>query len=155
LLNTSLIYAGILLVLALIQKFLFNKLAVYGLVPDVVLIFVIFLSRREGQLFGTAAGFLCGLVTDLVLGTLGVGSFSKTAAGFTAGYFEKKESRNEELQFLICVAVTSLVHNFCYTLIANGGSVPFIKLILLYTLLGSVYNLLLAYLAYHLVLRRV
>lgn len=90
------------------------------IVPDLVLILVVYFALQNGQIYGTVLGFVLGLLMDLVSGGL-IGSwmFSKTLSGFLAGYFynENKISYNTG-SFLfvfiifICATIDSILHAF-------------------------------------------
>ncbi len=75
----------------ILQKFLDDFASIESVSPQLILLFVIFLSLREGQLFGMGGAFLLGLVNDsLVTHFLGYTSFVGVVAGFIAGFFYKE-----------------------------------------------------------------
>ena len=61
-------YAGILIVLIIIQKTLIWLIAVtsYEITPDIVLIGLVYICIRSGKLTGTISGFLAGLIMDVI-----------------------------------------------------------------------------------------
>ncbi|MDH3269667.1 MAG: rod shape-determining protein MreD, partial [Ignavibacteria bacterium] len=70
----------------LIQLTVIPFISIQGVVPDLLLIAVVYFSISYGQIFGTISGASYGLLYDLISGNL-VGStmLSKTVAGFVAG----------------------------------------------------------------------
>lgn len=72
----------------LAQVFIIPLIAIEGISPDLLIILLVFFTLKNGQLFGTVTGFFFGLIFDLISGSLlGTVMFSKTLAGFIAGYF--------------------------------------------------------------------
>ncbi len=61
---------------------LFNRLKIYGLKPDLVLLIVIFASLYRGSSWGALTGFLGGVVEDSFSGGLvGMNCLTKTLVG--------------------------------------------------------------------------
>ena len=91
-----------------------------GVVPDLILILLVYFSISRGQLYGTILGASYGLIIDLISGNLlGLSMLSKTIAGFTAGYFTgetKKDTNvstyNFSLIVLLCAVVDSIIFTF-------------------------------------------
>lgn len=116
------------LLVLVIQTTLVRYMAVGGLTPDLVLIWVVMIAIRRGQIPATVAGFCTGLVLDLLSGNdgmLGLAALSKTIAGFLAGYFY---SENKVLQtlssyrFIVTLLLIATVHNLVYFIIFLQGS---------------------------------
>jgi rod shape-determining protein MreD len=148
-----LFYTLSVIVLALVQKFLLDKLALYDVAPDAVLVLLVFIAQREGQSAGTTTGFFIGLVMDLLHGTLGVDAFSKTIAGFTAGFFSESDGAGRLGAFIAAVAVASVAGLAAYYLVAYGFAIAWWKF-LLYAAVGSAYNVVFGYAAHSAILRR-
>ena len=112
------LYAGFLFVLILLQVLLDNFLTIKGVVPDFVLIGVVFIALKEGQISGAVAGFASGLSLDLYFGeSIGVSALAKTISGFIAGYYfdaEKSELILRSSKALLIMLIVSLVHNAIY-----------------------------------------
>ena len=97
----------------IIQLTIIPFISIQGVVPDLLLIAVVYLSISYGQIFGTITGASYGLLYDLISGNL-VGStmLSKTVAGFIAGYFSSETRREKYLytySFSIVVLITGLI----------------------------------------------
>jgi rod shape-determining protein MreD len=111
-----------------VQTTVTRFLAIQGIVPDIVLIWIVYLAIRRGQISGTLAGFFLGLTLDLIGGAdsmLGLGALTKTIAGFIAGYFYNENKMFQTLggyQFILIVALTSAVHNSVFFLLFLQGS---------------------------------
>ncbi len=110
-----------------IQTTIMPLISINGIVPDLILILLVFYSMKRGQLYGTALGFVYGFLFDLITGSLlGSTMLSKTLAGFVAGYFSNENKR--ELYFksysfalivLMCSVIDSVVKSFFTTIDLN------------------------------------
>jgi rod shape-determining protein MreD len=115
-------------VVLLLHTAVVKFLAIGTIAPDIVLLWIIYLSIRRNQMVGTAAGFFLGLTLDLLSGSdgmLGLAALSKTVAGFSAGYFYNENKTFQTLggyQFIIVVVLVSFVHNAIYFVIFLQGT---------------------------------
>ena len=72
----------------LIQSTLLGAVAVKGVIPDIALIALVFVSVRRGSMAGQIVGFVAGLAEDLVgLSPLGFHALNRTVVGFLSGLF--------------------------------------------------------------------
>src|SRR3954462_3522952 len=75
------------LILLLVQLNL-GYIAVENVTPDLLVILTVFIAVREGQFTGEIAGFILGLLFDLISSDIiGTNALLKMLAGFIAGYF--------------------------------------------------------------------
>ena len=122
------LYALASLLLIIIDATLVKFLAIGNIVPDILILWVVYVAIREGQIAGTITGFAVGLIVSLAGGAstmLGLAALAKTVAGFTAGYFYNENKTFQTLggyQFLVAVALASLVHNVIYFILLLQGS---------------------------------
>lgn len=118
------------LVLLIVQANLVDMVSLKGITPDLLLIFIVYVAVREGQMTALPWGFFLGLVLDLTTGTvIGLSALSKTVAAFTAGYFFADNKITMTLatyRFLLLVFFTAFVHNAVYFVIFTmGGDIGF------------------------------
>lgn len=118
------IFISVLLVLA--QTKLMRFISLEGITPDLLIIWVVYIAVKRGQMTGTIWGFALGLFFDLSVGNfIGLSAFSKTIAGFTAGYFYDEQRTSMTLgsyRFLIVILIVSFIHNIFYFIIYTRGS---------------------------------
>ena len=116
------------IVIFVLQTTVVRFLAIQGIVPDIVLLWIITLAIRRGQITATIAGFLLGLALDLISGpdgVLGLSALTKTVAGFLAGYFFNENKVLQTLggyQLLLITALVALIHNLLYFVVFLQGS---------------------------------
>jgi len=147
------LYVGVAVLLGFVQQFFLDRLLLYGAAPDALIIWAVFIARREGQSIGTTAGFLIGLMMDLLRGTLGVDAFSKTVSGFSAGFFREVDRPSTRNEFLLATAVASLSGVVAFNLVSYGFTLAWWQY-LFSAGVGMGYNLVLGYITYILVLQR-
>jgi len=104
------------LVLTVFQLAVVPYFEVSSILPDILIIILVLYSISYGNLFGAILGFLIGVIFDLSSGgVLGITMFSKTLAGFTAGYFYNQHKLDKNLtsfNFIIFVFITALIDSF-------------------------------------------
>lgn len=101
--------------LLLIQTTILPIIAINGIVPDLVIILLIFYSMRLGQIYGTILGFLYGFLFDMITGSLlGSTMISLTVAGFIAGYFSNENKRHIYFNnyFFVLIVIMCATINF-------------------------------------------
>jgi rod shape-determining protein MreD len=106
------------LALLLLQTTFIPYLSIGGFLPDVFLIWVVYVAIRRGQLEATITGFVVGLLQDAIsMQFFGLSALTKTIAGFAAGYFFNENSTEQTLgsyRFLTILLLSSFVHNIIY-----------------------------------------
>ncbi len=107
----------------LIQIIIVPFISIEGIIPDLVLIILVYYTLRKGQLFGTVLGSIYGLTFDLITGgIIGSTMFTKTLAGFIAGFFyneNKKDIYFTSYLFLLIVLLCSIIDSVAFTLISS------------------------------------
>lgn len=109
------------LAVVLLQVLLAN-LQLWGVWPDVVLLYVAYLALRRGRVAGAVAGFSAGLAMDFLVmpATLGINTVLKTLMGFVVGLFRSEQGDYLRLtpgQAFIGALVVAIVHNGLMTIV--------------------------------------
>jgi rod shape-determining protein MreD len=141
------LYVLIVVLLFVFHFLIVPYLSVAQSVPDIFLIFVVYLAIREGQLPATVAGFMIGLVLDLSGGEtsmVGLAALSKSVTGFLAGYFYNEARTGHTLgtsRFVLIVAAAAFVHNLIYFIIyLQGSGIGIGDAILFHAIPGAAYT---------------
>jgi rod shape-determining protein MreD len=141
-----LLYVVTAVVLLVVHSIVVPYLALAHVVPDVLLIFVVYLAVREGRLTATVAGFILGLLLDLLGGessVLGLSALTKSISGFAAGFYFSEGRTFQTLgsyRFVVLVMVVSFVHNMMYFLIyLQGSDIGFGDAVFLHAVPGTLY----------------
>ncbi|MCX7025711.1 MAG: rod shape-determining protein MreD [Spirochaetes bacterium] len=78
--------SGLIVLFILAQSTWFHAIEVFGVVPDMALIVLIYVSFRNAGAEGQIAGFIAGIVQDFISAApLGLNVFVKTVVGFAYG----------------------------------------------------------------------
>ena len=146
----------------LAQTLVLPYAAVGTIVPDVVLIWVVYLAVTRGHIAGSTAGFFLGLMLDVLLGDngmLGLSAFTKAIGGFLAGYTFNENKTLQTLstsRFPLIVTLVALIHNQIYFMISlQGSDIPVQAVILRYGIPSTIYTGLVALLPMFVFSRRV
>ncbi|QQS38090.1 MAG: rod shape-determining protein MreD [Ignavibacteriales bacterium] len=106
-----------------IQTTIVPLISLSGVVPDLILIVLVYYSIRNGQIYGAVAGFVFGLFFDLITGSLlGSAMLSKTFVGFIAGYFSNENKREIYLHsypFILIVLLCSIIDSIVYAFFSD------------------------------------
>jgi rod shape-determining protein MreD len=120
--------AMISLILIVLQTTLAQFVTIVNAIPDIAVIWIVYVALTRGQIAGTIVGFATGLLFDLMSGEdgmLGLAALCKTLAGFFAGYFyheNKTEQTLSSWRVVVIVGVAALLHNAIYFLIFLQGT---------------------------------
>lgn len=140
-------YAGIMLVLIIIQKTLISLIDVtsYQITPDIVLIGLVYIGIKKGKITGSVTGFVSGLIFDLFsFSFIGLAALSKSVAGFFSGFFSVENKIERYLNsyiFTIIVSAASLINNIIYYVIYfQGTNLSFTDVLLRYVIPTMVYT---------------
>lgn len=131
--------------LLLVQTTVVPLVAIDNVIPDLIIILLVYYSITQGQIYGTVLGFIYGFLFDIITGSLlGSTMIAKTVAGFTAGYFSSENKRDQYLisyNFALIVLLASLIDS---TINAFFSSVSFntniFLLFIQYALLPALYT---------------
>ncbi len=132
-------------VVLLVQITVIPLIAIAGIIPDLVLISLVYVSISRDQYYGTVLGASYGFFIDLITGSLlGSSMLSKTIAGFTAGYFStetKKDINISTYIFSLIVFICALIDSVIFSFFsAFDVQTNIIKLLFEQALLSSLYT---------------
>lgn len=129
----------------LVQLTVIPFISIQEVIPDLLLIAVVYLSIAYGQIFGTVTGASYGLVYDLISGNLvGSNMLSKTVAGFIAGYFSGETKRDKYLNtysFTLVVFISALIDTVIFSFFSViDFNTNFLLALFNYALMPSIYT---------------
>lgn len=111
--------AGLLLAAFVIQQTMAQKLAVGGILPDFILIALIYTSLAYGSLPGIIFGFSIGLLQDFYgpATHIGLNALCKSVVGFLVGLGKEGLYRENLVILTAVLCVGLLVHETLYSLV--------------------------------------
>ncbi len=99
----------------LFQTTILPLIAIKGIIPDLIIILLVYYSIMLGQMTGTILGFVYGFFFDVITGSLlGTSILSLTIAGFVAGYFSNENKRDiyfKNYIFVLIVAMCAIINS--------------------------------------------
>ncbi|MGD1830662.1 MAG: rod shape-determining protein MreD [Spirochaetaceae bacterium] len=108
----------IIALVVLLQSTLLQHISFYGILPDLVLIFVLFISLKGGSIKGEVIGFSGGLLLDfLSLSPLGFHCFIYAVIGFLAGYPHRNVTTESILTQFLFVTLGIIIKNILSSLL--------------------------------------
>ena len=116
-------YSLLCIATVLLQVTLFRFFAIQKITPDLLLILIIFISIREGQVAGILFGFFAGLLDDLTTANIvGLSAISKSFAGYIAGFFYGIKS-GLDIKFIgLIILICAIAHEFVLSIVASFGA---------------------------------
>lgn len=121
---TAIFYAVWLVILIIIQPTVVQWISVFGISPDMFIVFVICAALLRGKTHGAVCGFVFGMVLDFMTGRMiGITAVLFMYAGFAAGVlkenFISSESRLGTAAFVfaasfVCSAVYMAAYSAAY-----------------------------------------
>ena len=112
-------------IVLLLQTTVVNLISINYIVPDLILILLVFYSIKNNQIFGMVLGFIFGFLFDIITGSLlGSSVISKTISGFTAGYFSNENKREIYLKsyaFPLIVLLCGIIDSFVYSFFSSSN----------------------------------
>ncbi len=141
----SIRYGLITVVLIVLQTTFIRFISIESITPDILVVWIVYLALRYGQIHATVAGFILGFIVDIISGDfLGLYALSKTVCGFVAGYSYDENRTTQTLatyRFALIVLLASIVHNVIYfTIFVQGSELPFWRTLGLFGVTTSLYT---------------
>ena len=146
-------------VLAVFQHFVFSRLVIFGASPDILAVFIAFVSVIIGQRTGTTYGFAAGLLAGFFSGNIGLAALVGTVEGFMAGFFHVPAESHATVvkkrrMFYSGTATSIATGNLLQALLDNPLAIPLYFRIPSMVVIGTLTSLFLAILIYQLVLKK-
>ena len=132
------------------EKNLLPFISIGGIVPDLILIFVIIISFQENKSKSTIIGFVAGLIQDIFTTYFfGLSALTKSIVGFWGVFFQQPQKKYNLSSYLIAFTILVLIHDTIFGIIYNLGTHSgFFRLMFRLILPRTLYTLLFAVIAY-------
>jgi rod shape-determining protein MreD len=111
---------GLGIVSVILQVVFFRHLMLFGMYPDVVLIFLLWYMKKRTRTAAILMAFFTGFLQDALLDLWGLNLISKILLVFFAQPFiaENMQGRSEILRILSVVFMAAVVHNLIFLLLS-------------------------------------
>lgn len=151
-----LLYSLFILVFLLLQTTLLHYAAIYGVMPNILIVFIIVTALLRGNIEGGAVGFFTGLAVDMLFGgVLGFYALLGLYLGIAAGSVNKRLFRENLLVVVFFTIVYSVAYESLVYIINNvmSGDMEFLYVLPRIILPEALYNSVAAVLMFPLVIR--
>jgi len=109
--------------LLLLQSTLVPLISIVGVIPDLILILLVYFTLRMGQIHGTVLGFVYGFLLDMITGNiLGSAMIAKTLSGFVTGYFYNENKLDiyfKSVVFSLIVLLSATIDSFIFSFFSS------------------------------------
>jgi rod shape-determining protein MreD len=109
--------------LLILQLVAVPLISIFGIVPNLIIILVIYYTLLGGQIYGMILGFLFGFFFDLFSGgVIGASMLAMTVSAFITGYFYNENRVDININtffFLVILSIASFVESIIYSAVGN------------------------------------
>lgn len=139
-------YVILLAVLIVVQDSFIWLIAIskYNIAPDLVIIVIIYIGIKNGQIEGMVFGFFSGIILDFLSGSfIGLSALSYSIAGFIGGYFKRdiSEPRYRMTSMLGIIFLCTLIsYSIFYSIYFQGTMMPFTEIFIKHIITTAVYT---------------
>lgn len=106
--NISLIIIAF--IIYFLQSNFFNWFTISGIMPNVFIIFILFLGLFATKSVGVIYGIIIGIILDFLFGiNVGINAVALGIVGFIAGIFDKNFSKDSRITIMIMVLVSTIL----------------------------------------------
>ena len=134
-----------------LQSNFFNWFNIAGVMPNVFIIFVLFIGLFTNKTVGTAYGVVIGLILDLLFSQkIGIQAVTLGLVGFLAAIFDKNFSKDSRMTIMLMVLGSTVIVEVLNYLLAymfiniNVEIVNFVKILAI----EVIYNMILTIIIY-------
>lgn len=101
------------LIIYFLQANFFPNIPIAGIVPNLFIIFMLFIGLYTKQSVSIFFGVVCGIFLDSVYGqSIGLTAVMLALVGFLGSYFDKNFSKNNKLTILLMVIGVTFFYEF-------------------------------------------
>jgi len=119
-----------------LQANFFTWFTINGVMPNLFIIFVLWIGLFIGKKLGFIFGIIFGIYIDFVIGKeLGITGIMLGLIGLLAEYIDKNFSKDSRMTVMIIVAISTVIYEigiYTFQIINYGGTleiIPFIKIL--------------------------
>ena len=134
------------IVIYLLQSILFSHFTIAGIMPNMFVIFMMFIGLYMGRTMGTIYGIMAGILIDFWVGkNIGLTSVALALIGIISGALEKTLSKDSRITVLLMGVICTIIYEIALYFLQfivlgiNVEILNFIKILLIET----IYNILL------------
>lgn len=106
------------LILYLVQTIFFTNFTIAGVMPNLFVIFMLFIGLYMGRSMGIIYGIMYGIFIDLWMGkTIGIVSICLAIIGLLGGVFDKNFSKDSRITIILMGIIATILYEVMYGII--------------------------------------
>ena len=106
------------IVIYLVQTIFFTNFTIAGVMPNLFVIFMLYIGLYMGRSMGVIYGIMYGIFIDLWIGkNIGITSVCLAIVGMLGGIFDKNFSKDSRITVLIMGVITTIVYEVVFCII--------------------------------------
>lgn len=132
-------------ILYFLQANFFTWFTISGVMPNLFVIFILFISLFTGKKMGIALGFIFGIYLDLLVGrAIGISGITLAIIGFLGEYLDKNFSKESRITIMLMVSGVTIFYElivYVFYIIKLGMSAQifeFIKILIIEVIYNSI-----------------
>jgi len=135
----------------ILQSTLVKLISIYDVMPDLVIIFCVFVALKFGPVAGIFIGFTMGLIEDVYqYQYLGAMAWAKSITGFLVGLLEENVLKLNFITQVLVLGAAFLIHDFLFSWAIQQDSLSLSNILLYKTLPNGIYTIALGAIIFYL-----
>ena len=107
-------------ILYYLQVNFFSAITIFGISPNLIVMFILFIGLFANQTSGIVCGVIFGLIIDLASGSpVGITAFMLCIIGYLGSYFDKNFSKENKITIILMVAGATIIYEIGYYLLRS------------------------------------
>ncbi len=99
---------------------IFPFLTINGILPNLFVIFILFIGLFANTAYGVFFGTICGLILDFIYGKcIGISAVMLCVVGYLGSYFDKNFSKENKITIILMVAGSTIIFEAGYYLLSS------------------------------------
>lgn len=152
-----LVYAICMLAIMTIQSTILDSITIYGVKPNLIIVFIVCVSLISGSIHGGVVGFILGLFQDIISGKIiGIYCLLGMFTGIFTGSVTKRLYRDNILIGVVFVFISSVLYEelvYLYGTVFFNQQVDFVNSFLRVIFPEAIYNICIAIPMYYFALK--
>lgn len=106
------------LIIFFLQANIFQMFTIAGVMPNLFVIFILFIGLYSNTVMGVSFGVVCGLIIDFVYSkNIGITATMLCLIGYLGAYFDRNFSKENKLTIIIIGAIATIIYEVGYYLL--------------------------------------
>ena len=107
-------------VIYFLEANIFPFLTINGVLPNLFIIFILFIGLFANTAYGVFFGAICGLILDLIYGkSIGISAVMFCIVGYLGSYFDKNFSKENKITIILMVVGSTIIFEAGYYLLSS------------------------------------